>query len=70
MGTDIDVLRCTGCKLCQIVCSVANFGENNPKKSGIRIVSRLFTEARYDVIVCNAAKVEAECIHVLLMRLA
>ncbi len=50
---EIDVERCTGCKLCQLVCSVVNFRDNNPKKSGIRIVSRLFTEGRYDVIVCN-----------------
>jgi len=59
MGIDIDMERCTGCKLCQIVCSVANFGENNPKKAGIKIVSRLFTEARYQVIVCDQC---GECI--------
>ena len=59
MGIDIDMLRCTGCKLCQVVCSVANFGENNPKKAGIRIVSKLFTEARYEVIVCDQC---GECI--------
>lgn len=61
MGMDIDMPRCTGCKLCQIVCSVANFGENNPKKAGIRIVSKLFTEARYEVIVCDQC---GECIDV------
>lgn len=59
MGIEIDVRRCTGCKLCQVVCSVANFGENNPKKSGIRVISRLFTEARYDVAVCDQC---GECI--------
>ncbi len=51
MGKDVE--RCTGCRLCQLVCSVANFGENNPKKAGIRVVSRLFTERRYHVIVCD-----------------
>lgn len=56
---EIVVERCTGCKLCQLVCSVVNFGENNPKKAGIRIVSRLFTEARYDVVVCDQC---GECI--------
>ena len=59
MRMDIDMLRCTGCKLCQIVCSVANFEENNPKKAGIRIVSKLFTEARYEVVVCDQC---GECI--------
>ena len=59
MGIEIDVRRCTGCKLCQVVCSVANFEENNPKKAGIRIVSRLFTEARYDIVVCDQC---GECI--------
>ena len=59
MSLAIDALRCTGCKLCQIVCSVANFGENNPKKAAIRIVSKLFTEARYEVVVCDQC---GECI--------
>ncbi len=49
----LDLDRCTGCKLCQLVCSVVNFGENNPKKAGIRVISRLFTDARYDVVVCD-----------------
>ncbi|NLS45162.1 MAG: 4Fe-4S binding protein [Firmicutes bacterium] len=62
MGVNIDVLRCTGCKLCQVVCSVANFRENNPKKAAIKIVSKLFTEeVRYDVIVCDQC---GECIEV------
>ncbi|MGE5593946.1 MAG: 4Fe-4S dicluster domain-containing protein [Betaproteobacteria bacterium] len=50
---ELDLDRCTGCRLCQLVCSVVNFGENNPKKAGIRVVSKLFTDGRYDVIVCD-----------------
>lgn len=56
---EIDVGRCTGCRLCQLVCSVVNFGENNPKKSGIRVTCRLLTDGRYDVIVCDQC---GECI--------
>lgn len=50
---ELDLDRCTGCRLCQLVCSVTNFSENNPKKAGIRVVSKLFTDARYDVTVCD-----------------
>ncbi|MCR4401719.1 MAG: 4Fe-4S dicluster domain-containing protein [Firmicutes bacterium] len=49
----LDLDRCTGCRLCELVCSVENFGENNPKKAGIRVISRLFLDARYDVVVCD-----------------
>lgn len=34
----IDAERCTGCRLCEMVCSVRNEGINNPVKSRIRIV--------------------------------
>ena len=30
--------RCSGCKLCEVVCSINRFGANNPKKSSIRVM--------------------------------
>jgi len=30
--------RCTGCKICELICSMAKHGEYNPKKSYIRIL--------------------------------
>jgi carbon-monoxide dehydrogenase iron sulfur subunit len=34
---DADV--CTGCRVCELTCSMAKQGEYNPKKSYIRIIS-------------------------------
>jgi anaerobic carbon-monoxide dehydrogenase iron sulfur subunit len=31
---------CTGCRTCEVVCSLYHFGECNPEKSAIRIVRR------------------------------
>ena len=39
----IDYDKCTGCRTCEIVCSIRNCGEINPVKSRIRVV-RLETE--------------------------
>ena len=33
----VDVERCTGCRCCQVRCSIINLGEFNPFKSNIRI---------------------------------
>ena len=39
----IDYDKCTGCRICEIACSIKNDGEANPVKSRIRIV-RIETE--------------------------
>jgi carbon-monoxide dehydrogenase iron sulfur subunit len=36
----IDHLNCTGCKTCEVTCSLYHFGECNPLKSAIRIIRR------------------------------
>ncbi|UMZ72905.1 4Fe-4S dicluster domain-containing protein [Natranaerofaba carboxydovora] len=33
----VDTTRCTGCRKCEIVCSVLNRGNSNPKTSGIKV---------------------------------
>lgn len=30
--------RCSGCKLCELVCAIKKFGVNNPKKANIRVM--------------------------------
>ncbi len=32
-----DSSKCCGCRACQVACSLANFGENNPKKARLAI---------------------------------
>jgi len=33
-----NVDKCTGCRVCELVCSMAMYGEYNPKKSYIRVM--------------------------------
>ena len=33
-----DADKCTGCRVCELVCSMAHQGEFNPKKSYIRVM--------------------------------
>ena len=30
--------QCSGCKMCELVCSIKHFGVNNPKKSAVRVM--------------------------------
>ncbi len=42
---------CTGCRMCELVCSLSHFDAVNPKKSNIIVVKR---GLRYDLpVVCN-----------------
>jgi carbon-monoxide dehydrogenase iron sulfur subunit len=34
----VDADRCTGCSICELVCSMAKHGVYNPKKSYIRVL--------------------------------
>ena len=34
----IDADKCTGCEICELVCSMRNHGEFNPRKSCIRVI--------------------------------
>ena len=57
--------KCTGCRICEIVCAVHHRGEANPQKSMVRIVK---VEGEADVISipvncmqCETAPCEAIC---------
>ena len=34
----VDTDKCTGCRYCEIICSMAKTGEFNPKKAHIRVL--------------------------------
>jgi len=34
----VDADKCTGCRVCELVCSMTKFGEYNPKKSYIKVI--------------------------------
>ena len=35
----VDVEKCTGCRVCELVCSITKQGEFNPRKSNIQILT-------------------------------
>jgi Fe-S-cluster-containing hydrogenase component 2 len=51
---------CSGCRICQLACSLSQFGENNPKKTAIVISSRLLDDGHYRIAVCDQCGICAE----------
>ena len=45
--------RCTGCSLCEIVCGLAHFKENIPKKSAIHIQRKFPEPGTFEIRVCK-----------------
>ncbi len=45
--------KCTGCSLCELICSLAHFKENNPKKSAIHIRRKFPKPGIFEIRVCN-----------------
>lgn len=51
--------RCSGCRACQLVCALTNFGLNNPKYGAITIVPHFPDPGLFEVktcIKCGACK--------------
>ncbi len=48
--------RCSGCKLCEVVCSMQKFGVVNPHKSSIRVMTLYPQPVIRMPIVCNQCK--------------
>ena len=55
----IDATKCTGCRHCEVACSIQHFDVSNPKKSRIRVYSDIDTGFSYPVI--SGPFTEAEC---------
>lgn len=58
--------KCTGCRLCELVCSVAHEGVSNPAKSRIQIV-KWEDEGRYIPMICKQCE-DAPCKNVCPVR--
>lgn len=55
-----DKTKCTGCRVCQIICSFAHFNEINPKKAALAIDSQFPVPGVYEPRVCNQCGACAE----------
>jgi len=56
----IDYEKCTGCRLCELVCSVVHDGVSNPERSRIRIIKKE-EEGFYIPVTCRQCE-DAPCI--------
>jgi len=60
----IDPTNCTGCKTCEMVCSLYHWGEINPWKSAIRVIRKETRGLVYALpLVCQQC-IEPTCIEV------
>ena len=58
----IDHQKCTGCQLCELVCSVSHDGISNPARSRIRVV-KWEAEGLYIPMACQQCQ-DAPCLNV------
>lgn len=45
-----DVDRCTGCSICELICSMTKQGECNPKKSYIKVMRNKETDINIPIL--------------------
>jgi Fe-S-cluster-containing hydrogenase component 2 len=48
---------CSGCRMCELICSIEHFGSNNPKKSAVRVLVTYPHPVMRLPIVCSQCKV-------------
>jgi len=58
----VDQQKCTGCRQCELVCSVYHTGSSNPSRSRIKVV-KWEEEGIYLPLICNHCE-EAYCVEV------
>lgn len=51
----IDYTKCTGCRRCELACSLYHFGECNPRLSSIRVVCKEETKENFPVGCANCS---------------
>lgn len=62
----VNAEKCTGCRLCEQVCSVVHGGVSNPAKSAIQVV-KWEHEGRYIPMICKQCE-DAPCMNVCPVR--
>ncbi|MGI5839129.1 MAG: 4Fe-4S dicluster domain-containing protein [bacterium] len=60
MKIGLNEALCSGCRVCQLVCSLQHFGENNPKKAALKILGKFPAPGRFAIAVCDQCGVCAE----------
>ncbi|MDP2646494.1 MAG: 4Fe-4S dicluster domain-containing protein [Desulfobacterales bacterium] len=58
----IDYQKCTGCRLCELVCTVSHDGVSNPSRSRIKVV-KWEAEGLYVPVTCQQCE-DAPCVSV------
>jgi len=53
MRVKLDNFRCTGCRTCEMICSMVQFRENNPKKAALRVQGKFPAPGEYKVKFCT-----------------
>ena len=48
---------CSGCRICELACSISHFGVNNPKKSAVRVLTTYPQPVVRMPIICSQCKV-------------
>jgi len=52
--------NCSGCKACQVLCSLTNFAENNPKMAALQIIGHFPDPGTYEINICSQCGVCAD----------
>lgn len=52
--------RCSGCRACELVCSMHHFSQPNPKRSTVRVSGQFPAPGKYVITYCDQCGVCAE----------
>jgi carbon-monoxide dehydrogenase iron sulfur subunit len=58
----VDVDNCTGCKICELVCSMNSQGEYNPAKSYIRVMRNKDLDVNLPVLAVQCLESCERCV--------
>lgn len=53
MQIAIDAAKCSGCRVCELLCAMEHYTESNPKKAALNIVGHFPAPGTYEIQMCN-----------------